>query len=133
MLKARRNKRGITLLEAMIAVFMLLLITAIFLGFTHAIRTGLRNTKTYSELRLYALNAINRIQTELELGTEIDAENYNDTGEESGVMANIYITNTGVVHGKYMYRVDLHLIHIETGTIVKTTTILREGCIAYAP
>ena len=125
-------RRGMTLPEAIVSIVLLVFVTAIFVGFVNIVRGNMSSTVANIELKIYATKKINEIQIDLEQGLEIDSASYNDSGEESGVLANIYITEVGQVHDKYLYRVALNLSHIETGETVRTETILRRGCVAHA-
>lgn len=127
-----RKRRGMTLVEAITSIVLLILVTAIFMGLINVVRSNMRSTAVCIELKIYAMEKINQIQLDLENGLEIDEVNYSDSGEETGIFANVYITEVGEIYDKPLFRVEISASHVRTGETVKTQTILRKGCIANA-
>ena len=126
------TRRGTSFVETVISLVLLAMVATIVLGLGAAARGNMRRTIAYSELKLYALSKIEELQIALETGYEIDAEIYSDTGEESGIQSNVYVENLGLIHGEYLFKVNVEMFHTESKTILNTMTVLRKGCIANA-
>ena len=120
-------------IEAILSIVLLALISVILLAMSSMIRGNMQKTLAYSEMKIYAMNTFDKLQLALEQGYEIDTEDYNDPGTESGIRADVYVSNIGDVHGKYTFLIHIDMCHEETGTVTQSVAILRRGCIAHAP
>lgn len=129
----RNRRRGLSFIEVITSLVMIAMMITIVVAMVGVMRGNMQTTMAYTDMKMYGVNTLETLQMDLEQGVQIDAENYNDDGADSGIRADVYVTDIGMVHGKPMYRVDIEMYHREAGVLAKTEAVLREGCIAYAP
>ena len=128
-----KRRRGMTFVEVVSALFMIGVASVGILSVAYMARSTARNTEQYTKLRIYATDTIEKLQTNMDAGIDIEGEDYDDNGTTTGVHAEVEVTRLGEeIYGKKTYFVSLRLISRGANCSVTTNAILREGCTAYA-
>ena len=126
------RRRGMTLIEAVFSLLFVTLVSVTIVASMQIAANQLESTRNYTTLRTYAVNKIETLHMALEEGHEIDEENYNDNGEESGVHANVDVTELNKAfddESLYLVKIKLSIIRGKEG--ITTVALLRKGCMAY--
>lgn len=127
------RRRGMSFIEVISCVIVVALLCSIIIGSASVLRNYMKDTVDYTTMKLYAVDKIESIQADLERGVEIDVQNYNDNGEESGVHADVYIRDIGEVFDKPLYHVEIRMTHTTSLLVASTEAILRQGGMSYEP
>jgi len=128
-----RRRRGMSFIEVICSVVVGALTCVMMIAVTNASSQMLRSARVYTQMKVYTASKIEQIQVDLEAGHVIDAENYNDTGEGSGIRANVFVEDAGVVYGDSVYYVYVEITELEHGKTTSTEALLRKGCTSHAP
>lgn len=131
-IRTKKTRKGMSFIEVIVALTCIAMMMGMMVASVAVMRSNMQNAIVYADMRAYAINKFEVLQMNLENGIQIDAENYNDAGDESNIRADVYVTDIGYVHGKPTYYIYMELYHLEAGNVIRTSAVLREGCIAYA-
>ena len=131
--RSLKRRRGMTFTESIVSMVIVAMLATMLVALISLMRSNMKDTLSYANMRIYAISTFETIQMDLENGIEIDTQNYDDDGKESGVWSTVTIECMESVFDKPLYHVQISMIHKETHNHVKTQAILREGCISYAP
>lgn len=125
--------RGMTFVEVIASLLIVAMLSSATIAAGGLFLKSTQQITSYAKVKIYAVNMLERIQTDLEDGEVIDALDYNDTGLNSGVRADVFITDLGDVFGKSLYSVELRLRARGQDDTVLSQAVLREGSTAHAP
>lgn len=132
---AKQRRRGMTFIEVISALIVVTLMCSMVIGTGSVFMKQTREMASYSKLQLYTITKLEKITTDLNNGLVIDGLDYNDNGDTSGVVADVFVTDVsdnGMSFGKPLYLVELKIKVVDTDTSVTNYSLVREGCSAHA-
>lgn len=132
------KRRGLSFVEVLSSLIIVSMLTVIVLASFSIITSNTKDSLAYSRLKFCGTNLIETMQRDVELsakgeGSPIDTIDYSDYSGEDGVIIEVSPPKiVGCVSGKDLYFVEIKLTDVATHNIVRSSFLLREGCVAHA-
>lgn len=133
---SRSRRRGMSLVEVVVSVLVLTLLVGITIGIMSILTNLTRQTKDYTDLRIYQISRLAKIRDDLELSLEykqnpITMIDYSERDENMKISATVDVIDTGATFGEELYLINMTLVKTDSGTTLNSQTLLRGGCVPH--
>lgn len=120
------------MIELVFSLSVVLIVATAVISSGVYVQHTVRSTKLYAQLRTRASNILEQMLDDIESGTGIYPENYEDSGISSGVRVKADVRELGTAFDKPCFFVVLRLTARGSDAEIQTSAVLREGVSIHA-